>query len=189
VCRGAARGVVTAVPACGRVQGSQPPSSDTRHHAARRTSFPYPALREGPCPPRRLVPPDHPTDRSGGCPGPACLPTNEQRHGHKSAGMTWQPRAAMPAVAAALVLLCLAPAWGLEVEMQTQTKCIYEEINANVLVVGDFKAFNKDNPSIPVYVDVRVGTRRPRRPPGWQAGVTRGRLTPPLGRRSRTRWA
>lgn len=62
----------------------------------------------------------------------------------------------MPAVAAALVLLCLAPAWGLEVEMQTQTKCIYEEINANVLVVGDFKAFNKDNPSIPVYVDVRV---------------------------------
>ncbi len=41
--------------------------------------------------------------------------------------------------------------------MQAQTKCIFEEINANVLVVGDYKAFNKDNPSMPIYIDVRVG--------------------------------
>lgn len=44
----------------------------------------------------------------------------------------------------------------LEFEMQTQTKCIYEEINSNVIVVGDYRAFNKDNSDIPAYVDVRV---------------------------------
>lgn len=54
----------------------------------------------------------------------------------------------------------------LEFEMQTQSKCIYEEINANVIVVGDYRAFNKDNSEIPVYVDVRVcAPRRPASPP------------------------
>lgn len=38
-----------------------------------------------------------------------------------------------------------------------QTKCVYEEINANVIVVGDFRAFNKDHADVPEYVDVRVG--------------------------------
>lgn len=44
----------------------------------------------------------------------------------------------------------------LEFEMQTQQKCIYEEINSNVIVVLDFKAFNKDHPDHPETVDVRV---------------------------------
>eukprot|EP00775_Hariotina_reticulata_P012968 gene12968-13097_t len=39
---------------------------------------------------------------------------------------------------------------------QTQTKCIFEELNANVIVVGDYNAANKDNPSLPIYVDVKV---------------------------------
>ncbi|GBF95257.1 hypothetical protein Rsub_08288 [Raphidocelis subcapitata] len=63
----------------------------------------------------------------------------------------------MRALAASAVLLALLlSAEGLDFEMQTQTKCVYEEINANAIVVGDFKAFNKDNPSIPVNVDVLV---------------------------------
>lgn len=44
----------------------------------------------------------------------------------------------------------------LDFEMQTQTKCIFEELNANVIVVGDYKAANRDNPSLPIYVDVKV---------------------------------
>lgn len=40
--------------------------------------------------------------------------------------------------------------------MQTQTKCIFEEVNANVIVVGDYQAYNKDKLDQPVYVDVRV---------------------------------
>lgn len=67
-------------------------------------------------------------------------------------------------VAAAAVGLCLlaAAAHALDFEMGVQTKCVYEEINANVIVVGDYKAYNKDNPSIPVAVDVMVGERRGR---------------------------
>lgn len=53
-------------------------------------------------------------------------------------------------------MLLLGLSTALEFEMQTQSKCIYEEINANVIVVGDYRAFNKDNAEIPVYVDVRV---------------------------------
>lgn len=44
----------------------------------------------------------------------------------------------------------------LDFEMQQQTKCIFEELNANVIVVGDYKAANKDNPSLPIYVNVKV---------------------------------
>ena len=61
------------------------------------------------------------------------------------------------------LVLCLLLAAGLpralralEFEMQTQMKCMYEEINANVLVVGDYKVFNRDHPTIQEYVDVRV---------------------------------
>ena len=53
-------------------------------------------------------------------------------------------------------MLLIGLSTALEFEMQTQSKCIYEEINANVIVVGDYRAFNKDNAEIPVYVDVRV---------------------------------
>lgn len=61
-----------------------------------------------------------------------------------------------------LSLVCLA-AWGvsaLEFEMQAQTKCIFEELNANVIVVGDYKAVNRDNPTVPIYIDLRVSTAR-----------------------------
>ncbi len=59
-----------------------------------------------------------------------------------------------------LSLACLA-VWGvnaLEFEMQAQTKCIFEELNANVIVVGDYKAVNRDNPTVPIYLDLRVST-------------------------------
>jgi hypothetical protein len=61
-------------------------------------------------------------------------------------------------VLAAVVGLCLlsAAANALDFEMGVQTKCVYEEINANVIVVGDYKAYNKDNPSVAVAVDVLV---------------------------------
>jgi hypothetical protein len=59
-----------------------------------------------------------------------------------------------------LSLVCLA-AWGVtafEFEMQAQTKCIFEELNANVIVVGDYKAVNRDNPTVPIYIDLRVSS-------------------------------
>jgi len=62
-----------------------------------------------------------------------------------------------------LLLLYVAAAGmaaALDFEMQTQTKCIFEELNANVIVVGDYNAANKDNPSLPIYVDVKVGGQR-----------------------------
>lgn len=60
-------------------------------------------------------------------------------------------------------LLCLAvwTAQALDFEMQAQTKCIFEELNANVIVVGDYKAVNRDNPSVPIYLDLRVS-------PAWR---------------------
>lgn len=58
---------------------------------------------------------------------------------------------------AANVLLMIGLAGALQFEMQTQTKCILEEINSNVIVVGDYSAANRDNPGLPIYVDVKVG--------------------------------
>ena len=55
------------------------------------------------------------------------------------------------------LLQLIGTAQALQFEMQTQTKCIYEEINANVIVVGDYQAANRDNPGLPIYVDVKVG--------------------------------
>jgi hypothetical protein len=62
----------------------------------------------------------------------------------------------MKALVVALCLMAVGLAAALDFEMQTQTKCIFEELNANVIVVGDYKATNKDNPTLPVYVDVKV---------------------------------
>ncbi|EFJ44742.1 hypothetical protein VOLCADRAFT_82736 [Volvox carteri f. nagariensis] len=44
----------------------------------------------------------------------------------------------------------------LEFEMQSQIKCVYEEINNNVIVVGDYRSLSKDlnQPSPPVTVKV-----------------------------------
>jgi hypothetical protein len=62
----------------------------------------------------------------------------------------------MKALLAVLCLTAAGLAAALDFEMQTQTKCIFEELNANVIVVGDYKATNKDNPTLPIYVDVKV---------------------------------
>ncbi|GFH21477.1 GOLD domain-containing protein [Haematococcus lacustris] len=40
--------------------------------------------------------------------------------------------------------------------MQSSSKCVFEEINANVIVVGDFNAFHKDHPDVGQAVDARV---------------------------------
>lgn len=45
----------------------------------------------------------------------------------------------------------------LEFEMQTQTKCVYEEINQNVIVVGNWNVFHKDHPDQPENADVVSG--------------------------------
>jgi len=44
----------------------------------------------------------------------------------------------------------------LEFDMLFQTKCVMEEINKGVLVVGDFAAFSKDNSADMVDMDVKV---------------------------------
>jgi hypothetical protein len=56
-----------------------------------------------------------------------------------------------------LIELASGPACGLELDMLFQTKCVMEEINTNVLVVGDYAAYSKDDPNVPVVVDVKVG--------------------------------
>lgn len=57
----------------------------------------------------------------------------------------------------AAALICLPfGAQALEFEMQTQQKCIYEEINQNVIVVMDYRAFNSHNPDMAESVDVRI---------------------------------
>ncbi|KAG2450333.1 hypothetical protein HYH02_004838 [Chlamydomonas schloesseri] len=40
--------------------------------------------------------------------------------------------------------------------MQSQIKCVYEEINNNVIVVGEYKAFNKENADQGITVSVKV---------------------------------
>jgi hypothetical protein len=67
-------------------------------------------------------------------------------------------RLARPSLALAL-LGCLvgAPlASALDFEMTTQTKCVYEEINAGALVVGDYSVAHRDTPTQAVFADVRV---------------------------------
>ncbi|KAG2441105.1 hypothetical protein HXX76_003957 [Chlamydomonas incerta] len=44
----------------------------------------------------------------------------------------------------------------MEFEMQSQIKCVYEEINNNVIVVGEYKAFHKENPAQGITVSVKV---------------------------------
>lgn len=57
-----------------------------------------------------------------------------------------------------MLVICAAVqlAAALDFEMQAQTKCLFEEINANVIVVGDYKSVNKDSPTVPIYIDVKV---------------------------------
>lgn len=55
-----------------------------------------------------------------------------------------------------LLLLALGGARALDFEMTTQTKCVYEEINAGALVVGDYGVVHRDSPTQAVYADVRV---------------------------------
>lgn len=73
----------------------------------------------------------------------------------------------LPPLLALLALMAAGGARALDFEMNTQTKCVYEEINAGALVVGDYSVLHRDNAAQAVYADVRVswkgGTRR-RRP-------------------------
>lgn len=55
-----------------------------------------------------------------------------------------------------LVCLLFRCCEALEFEMQLQHKCIYEEINANVMVVGEYKIFHKDHPDFAQMADIRV---------------------------------
>jgi hypothetical protein len=55
-----------------------------------------------------------------------------------------------------LLLGLLHGAWAMEFEMQTTTKCVFEEINNNVLVVGDYKAYHKEQLSLAMPVSVKV---------------------------------
>lgn len=87
-------------------------------------------------------------------------------------------RASLPAarpVAVALAVVLLAAAGrlssGLEFEMSQQLKCIYEEINANVVVLCDWKAFHKDHPDVGEVVDLRVSPASQRRDPQPGSGL------------------
>lgn len=69
----------------------------------------------------------------------------------------WRSIGLLPcALAVVYALAALRLAHGLEFEMQTQMKCVYEEINANVIVVGEYQAYHKDHSDMQQYVDVKV---------------------------------
>ncbi|PNH07925.1 Transmembrane emp24 domain-containing protein p24delta4 [Tetrabaena socialis] len=59
-----------------------------------------------------------------------------------------------------VAVLIARQAQALEFEMQSQIKCVYEEINANVIVVGEWKAMHKEQGQAgagpDVLVDVKV---------------------------------
>ena len=84
-------------------------------------------------------------------------------------------------------LAALRLAHGLEFEMQTQMKCVYEEINTNVIVVGEYQAYHKDHADLQQFVDVKV--RQPLTPgdvlPGGQS-VPRASLARTHARRTGT---
>ena len=64
-----------------------------------------------------------------------------------------------PAVALILVVFLSGThrlSAALEFDMLFQTKCVMEEINRGVLVVGDYAAFEKENADRPVEMDVKV---------------------------------
>ncbi|GAX75488.1 hypothetical protein CEUSTIGMA_g2931.t1 [Chlamydomonas eustigma] len=61
-----------------------------------------------------------------------------------------------PTFVLALTLCMINVALGLEFDMLAQRKCIYEEINANVIVVGDYRAYHKDNEQADQQVELKV---------------------------------
>jgi emp24/gp25L/p24 family/GOLD len=74
-----------------------------------------------------------------------------------SARMTSVARTASAALQLVLVLTIAASRCAaLEFDMIYQTKCIMEEINTNVIVVGDFLGYRKDDNSLRVPLDVKV---------------------------------
>ena len=64
------------------------------------------------------------------------------------------------ALGAVLVLATFRSCLSFEFDMQGQHKCVYEEINSNVIVVGDWRAFHKDNELVDQQVDIRVGSKQ-----------------------------
>jgi hypothetical protein len=74
-----------------------------------------------------------------------------------SARVTLVARTASAALQLVLVLTIAASRCvALEFDMIYQTKCIMEEINTNVIVVGDFLGYRKDDNSLRVPLDVKV---------------------------------
>ena len=65
----------------------------------------------------------------------------------------WRPAVVLLAVS---ILLGPQSSAALEFDMLFQTKCVMEEINRGVLVVGDFAAFEKEHPDKPVEMDVKA---------------------------------
>lgn len=64
------------------------------------------------------------------------------------------------ALVLALCILLAARTSAMEFEMQSQIKCVYEEINNNVIVVGEYKAYHKEVAGTPQLVDVKAGPPR-----------------------------
>jgi hypothetical protein len=62
----------------------------------------------------------------------------------------------LPLLLLVAVALAARGARALDFEMNTQTKCVYEEINSGALVVGDYAVVHRDVPTQPVYADIRV---------------------------------
>jgi hypothetical protein len=56
----------------------------------------------------------------------------------------------------AVIWTITSPCLALEFDMMYQTKCIMEEIDTNIIVVGDFLAYRKDDNSQRVALDVKV---------------------------------
>ena len=55
-------------------------------------------------------------------------------------------------------LICHSTITAMQFDMLSQHKCIFEEINSNVIVVGEWSAFQKDNEHANQQVDLKVQT-------------------------------
>ena len=67
-----------------------------------------------------------------------------------------RPRRPAVVFLAVSILLGTQSSAALEFDMLFQTKCVMEEINRGVLVVGDFAAFEKEHPDRPVEMDIKA---------------------------------
>lgn len=63
---------------------------------------------------------------------------------------------AMHMLLVVVVLLGLSFASGFEIDMKMQQKCVYEEVMANAIVVGNYRAFHKDQSAVEMLVDLKI---------------------------------